>query len=62
MFVNSDCSSSILSRKSLLFLDKLLNSFNSCENSEEIELPLLILTGGESESVSLILLISLSQF
>ena len=46
----------------MLFFDKLLNSVNSNENSDEIELPLLILTGGESESVSLILLISLSQF
>ena len=49
------------SRKSLLFLDKLLSSFNSFEKSEEIVFPLIIFTGGVSESVEPIRFIISSQ-
>ena len=49
------------SRKSLLFLDKLLSSFNSFEKSEEIVFPLIIFTGGASESVEPIRFIISSQ-
>ena len=49
------------SRKSLLFLDKLLSSFSSFEKSEEIVFPLIIFTGGVSESVEPIRFIISSQ-
>ena len=42
-------------------MDKLLSSFNSSENSDEIEFPLLILTGGFSESVLSIIFMKSSQ-
>ena len=42
-------------------MDKLLSSFNSLENSDEIEFPLLIFTGGFSESVVSIIFMKSSQ-